>query len=258
MPSMTQSPAQAALPPVATTPQWVVTGVVENPDNPTAKIAILRQGSERRFVRLGESVDGEFRLVEADHSGVTLRRNKESFRLPLGGAARARTNASAPSTMSPLGTAMPVSNPAQKLVPPTQPASSAVVPQTMPGRAVERTSNDIGDPGDGSIHHDVVPVSTADFAIAPETKTAGSVQEYTGDNSTPKAASDVQTTAAGGSVPSNDTPMISDANDSLAHAEEAGKTSGSDDANQFTDLGSKSDCSGAGSADAPISSVSGD
>ncbi len=67
------------------TPQWTVTGVISTSSEPNNRVAILRNGDVRRFVRMGDMVDGTFRLADVTRTGVVLTRGSERFRLPLGG-----------------------------------------------------------------------------------------------------------------------------------------------------------------------------
>lgn len=64
---------------------WTVTGVISEPTDPRNRVAILRAGEVRRFVRLGDMVDSDVRLVGVSRAGVTLSAGGHVFHLPLGG-----------------------------------------------------------------------------------------------------------------------------------------------------------------------------
>lgn len=78
LPPVGQAPAAPAL------TDWTVTGVLSSTD-PANRIAILRAGDVRRFVRQGDMVDSNFRLVDVSRTGVVLAQGSHRIRLPLGG-----------------------------------------------------------------------------------------------------------------------------------------------------------------------------
>lgn len=76
-------------------PSWTVTGVVSEPTDPRNRMAILRDGDVRRFVRLGDMVDSNFRLVDVSRRGVVLSGGDKRYKLPLGGADSGKSSAKA-------------------------------------------------------------------------------------------------------------------------------------------------------------------
>lgn len=81
------TPAPAAILPSAppalpVAPSWTVTGVLQND---TQHVAILRNGEARRFVRTGDYVDSQFRVVDVTRTAVTLRHGAAVYHLQLGG-----------------------------------------------------------------------------------------------------------------------------------------------------------------------------
>jgi len=72
-----------AAPSAPSAPSWTVTGVLQSSGE---DIAILRNGDERRIVRAGDMVDGEFRIVDVTRQHVILRHGANRYTLPLGGA----------------------------------------------------------------------------------------------------------------------------------------------------------------------------
>lgn len=92
-------------------PDWTVTGVVSEPSDPRNRVAILRAGDVRRFVRLGDMVDSDLRLVGVTRKGVTLAAGSQIFHLPLGGdskrSAPAKSSAVPASQLLPTGLQAP-------------------------------------------------------------------------------------------------------------------------------------------------------
>ena len=76
--------APLAIPSAA--PSWAVTGVICSDNNPAESLAIFRSGDQRRYVRLGEMVDGTTRLIGIDRGGVTVARGDDHIRIALGAA----------------------------------------------------------------------------------------------------------------------------------------------------------------------------
>ena len=86
------APLAVAPPP----PAWVVTGVLQSGP---VHIAILRDGEARRFVKQGDFVDGEYKVVLVTRQTVILGHGAIRFVLPLGGAkpASAKSGIAVPS-----------------------------------------------------------------------------------------------------------------------------------------------------------------
>jgi hypothetical protein len=66
-------------------PQWTVTGVLSESSEPHNRVAIFRSGDARRFVRLGDMVDGNYRLIDVNRTGVVIADGSHHIHLPLGG-----------------------------------------------------------------------------------------------------------------------------------------------------------------------------
>jgi len=80
-------PSQKIMPlpaPPPAPPKWTVTGLLQSE---TGGVAILRDGDSRRFVRVGDFVDGVFRVANVTRSSVVLRHGKTFYTLPLSTAA---------------------------------------------------------------------------------------------------------------------------------------------------------------------------
>lgn len=77
------------VPPIDTTPQYVVTGIVRGDTN----VAILRGGpggEERRFVRSGDSVGDGWKVAAVRSNGVEIYSGSRRITLRLGGDSRAK------------------------------------------------------------------------------------------------------------------------------------------------------------------------
>ena len=74
-------------------PTWAVTGVLTSG---AEHIAILRSGTERRFVRQGEWLDGQWQVARVSRDSVTLGHGSAFYSLPLGGSKANAGQAAAP------------------------------------------------------------------------------------------------------------------------------------------------------------------
>jgi hypothetical protein len=98
-------------------PQWTVTGVVSSGGG---EVAILRDGDNRRMVRRGEMVDGQFRVVTVEQNKVILAKGKDRFSLPIGGEQKV-----APAVPTPGAGSVPQGNTLPDLGAPPVPSTAA-------------------------------------------------------------------------------------------------------------------------------------
>lgn len=87
-PSALAHPVLPPAPPVP--PAWTVTGILQSGGT---QVAVLRNGETRRFVRAGEMVDSQFRIVEVTRDQVVVRHGSVYFSMPLGGLKAVPTKA---------------------------------------------------------------------------------------------------------------------------------------------------------------------
>ncbi|MDQ2800586.1 MAG: hypothetical protein M3Y13_13230, partial [Armatimonadota bacterium] len=85
-------PAKPAAPAPLDPPAWTVTGVLQSGGT---QVAVLRKGDTRKFVRAGEMVDSQFRIVEVTRDQVVLRHGSAYFSMALGSAKAVPTKAPA-------------------------------------------------------------------------------------------------------------------------------------------------------------------
>ncbi len=102
-------PSAPAAPVLPAAPAWTVTGVLQND---AQQVAILRNGEARRFVRTGDFVDSQFKVVGVTRSSVTLRHGAAVYHLLLGGVKPASAPSKSTAPVSLL--TMPVSKPIVK------------------------------------------------------------------------------------------------------------------------------------------------
>ncbi|MDQ2798502.1 MAG: hypothetical protein M3Y13_02540 [Armatimonadota bacterium] len=102
-------PSAPPAPVLPAAPAWTVTGVLQND---TQHVAILRNGEARRFVRTGDFVDSQFKVVDVTRSSVTLRHGAAVYHLLLGGIKPASVPSKSTAPVSIL--TMPVSKPTVK------------------------------------------------------------------------------------------------------------------------------------------------
>lgn len=100
------APHAPALPQAPAAPTWTVTGVLQND---AQQVAILRNGEARRFVRTGDFVDSQFKVVDVTRSSVTLRHGAAVYHLLLGGVKPATAPAKSPASLPVL--TMPAAKP---------------------------------------------------------------------------------------------------------------------------------------------------
>ena len=115
-PSVPGQPAAVA----QAAPLWTVTGVLTSG---AEHIVILRSGTERRFVRQGEWLDGQWQVARVSRDSVTLGHGSAFYSLPLGGSKAGIGQAvSAPQANPNSGEAGVIPAPAAPSLPPVAPA----------------------------------------------------------------------------------------------------------------------------------------
>lgn len=131
-------PAKRATPAPLDPPAWTVTGVLQSGGT---QVAVLRNGDIRKFVRAGEMVDRQFRMVEVTRDQVVLRHGRAYFSMALGGAKAVPTKAptafvpaAAPSPLPPpIVAAQPEpAAPQPTVAQPTPPQTAQTTASTLP------------------------------------------------------------------------------------------------------------------------------
>jgi hypothetical protein len=93
---------------------WQVTGIIQSDADPRDSVAILRNGDEHRYLKLGDQLDDETRLIGIDTDSITLLRDGQRIQLGVSsiiGGQPAPTAAVAPASPSPsiVTSAQPIS-----------------------------------------------------------------------------------------------------------------------------------------------------
>lgn len=138
----TLPPSQKIMPlpaPPPAPPKWTVTGLLQSE---AGGVAILRDGDSRRFVRVGDFVDGLFRVANVTRSSVVLRHGKTFYTLPLSAAVE-QPGAKAVAAPAPAAAPMPAPPapmlPRQSLAGPARRLTAAALPGSLPLRLLDGT-----------------------------------------------------------------------------------------------------------------------
>jgi hypothetical protein len=118
------TPLPKTAPEAIAAPTWTMTGVVEGDGG---KVAILRDGDQRRMVRRGDMLDSNFRVVEVGRNRVMVAHGSDKYLLPIGGS----HTAPASTQPAPTAPAAPQPNTPQDLGAPATPADNGSNPNTM-------------------------------------------------------------------------------------------------------------------------------
>ena len=125
-----RTPVVPSLPVAPVAPDWTVTGVLQSGTN---RVAILRCGDARRFVKQGDHVDSQFVVALVTRDYVVLRHGHSRFTLPLGGA---KVFPTGPAKITALSGVMP--DVPRSAAPPV--ALPDAVPDAVEGRPVVHTA----------------------------------------------------------------------------------------------------------------------
>ncbi|MDR3710430.1 MAG: hypothetical protein P4L33_19195 [Capsulimonadaceae bacterium] len=82
--------------PVAEAPAWSYAGLITSDGDPGNQIAVLRKGDERRFVRIGEEIEPDVRIVAIQSALVVLKSGGRRYLIKLGAAAKSISAPAAP------------------------------------------------------------------------------------------------------------------------------------------------------------------
>jgi hypothetical protein len=115
------------------TAAWQVTGIIQSDSDPSNAIAILRDASSRRYLRLGDQLDPETRMVGIDRNSVTLIRSGQRIQLNVSSTIPEEPGQGAVPVQS-TSTSTPESHPVQAVPVVTQPVEvhAAPVPIVQP------------------------------------------------------------------------------------------------------------------------------